>query len=234
MLPAQRRGGARRQRPQVQRCSTTTLASTLAGCILARVSNLPSPPQKVQEEHQIHDWEEHEVQDEHEVQEEEDLGPPEEESVEKWVQLIGGPFTEEDQLCADVRRLQQRSGCSDVTCDEIVELFRKYLGMDVHFKSYDAKMEEQAGFQMLRLNGCPNCKQHVYLPSDKDKQCPICGHNRYDESGKPLEVLRISFNVFLSWRNVFLSCREFPPNPLLLIVIFLSCREFFISPSRVS
>lgn len=128
-----------------------------------------------------------------------DNQPQKEEEDEKanWVKIVGGPFTEEDNFCADLRRLQQRSGCSDAACDDIVRTFQKYLGIDApkNFRSYDKSMQQAAGAKMLRLNGCPSCKRHVYLPTDKEQCCPrikangsVCGHPRYDDEGKPLEV----------------------------------------------
>lgn len=118
--------------------------------------------------------------------------------------IIGGVFTKEDQLCADLRRLQQRCGCTDATCDDILNTFKKYLGINAptNFRKYDSKMREAAGAEMLRLNGCPHCKRHVYLPTDKAQTCPhvkkngtVCGHPRYDEAGKPLEVCMLPFTV---------------------------------------
>ena len=78
-------------------------------------------------------------------------------------------------------------------------MFKKYLGINVstpaNFRKYDSKMRKEAGAELLRLNGCPHCKTHVYLPSDKSTCCPhvkddgsVCGHPRFDEAGKPLEV----------------------------------------------
>lgn len=122
------------------------------------------------------------------IDEDEDLEEREEEV--KWVEITGGPFKKSDKICADLRRLQQRSGCSDVACEDILSTFRKYLGIDAptNFRQYDKDMRKHSGAEMLRLNGCSNCKRHVYLPSDKDKVCPRCGHSRYDAKGVPLEV----------------------------------------------
>ena len=107
----------------------------------------------------------------------------------KWVQIASGPFTEADNFCADLRLLQQRSGCTDKTCEDIAQTFSKYFGgcAQLNFKSYDKKMQKVAGAKMLRLNGCPDCKQHVFLPSDKSISCPICGSDRFKADGKPKE-----------------------------------------------
>ena len=116
---------------------------------------------------------------------------------ERWVRIVGGDFTVEDNFCADLRRLQQRNGCSDSTCEDILGTFKKYLNIvpPKSIKSYDKKLHAAAGATMLRLNGCVKCKRHVYLPTDKATCCPhvdatntVCGHPRYGDDGKPLEV----------------------------------------------
>ena len=108
----------------------------------------------------------------------------------QWTQLVGGPFTKEDELCVDLRRLQQRCRCSDATCADILSTFSKYLHLnqDLNFRDADQRLHELSGATVLRLNGCPQCQRHVYLPTDKEKNCPICGHDRYGADGKPLEV----------------------------------------------
>ena len=117
----------------------------------------------------------------------------EEEHEPKWQQIVGGPFTKQDELCVDIRRLQQRSGASDATCDDILRTFSKYLGIEApnNFRDYDKKMQEAAGATVLRLDGCVKCNRHVYHPDDRSKHCPKCGHRRYGDSGKPLEVMSL-------------------------------------------
>ena len=72
----------------------------------------------------------------------------------------------------------------------------KYLHFSVpDFRKNEKKMQKEAGAVFLRLNGCPGCNDHVYLPTDPETHCPhvkhdgtVCGHPRCDENGKPLEV----------------------------------------------
>lgn len=109
-----------------------------------------------------------------------------------------------ESFCKDVRSFQQRSKCSDATCADIVRTIGKYLNFqvpDVH--EYDKKLQEEAGTSFLRLNGCPSCHKHVYMPTDRATHCPtiksdgtVCGHPRYDDAGKPFEVF------------VFFSCLQ--------------------------
>ena len=116
----------------------------------------------------------------------------------KWVPLIHDElFSKEDQFFVDVRRLQQRTSCTDATCQDIIQTFSNYLGINLpsDFKSADKKMHQKAGARVLRLNGCVGCHRKVYMPDDRAKVCPlrkedgtICGHPRYDGKGKPYEV----------------------------------------------
>ena len=106
-----------------------------------------------------------------------------------WIPIVGGPFTKADRICADLRRLQSRSGCSNATVENFLEIFSKYLGITTPapLKKYDKAIQKAAGAQVLRLNGCENCHRHVYLPSDPAKFCPHCGGDRFRECGKPFE-----------------------------------------------
>ena len=89
-----------------------------------------------------------------------------------------------------MRLLQKRCGCSDKTCDDVVRTFSKYLGgVGFNFRAYDQKMQQVAGAKMLRLNGCPCCKKHVYVPWSKRKSRPRCGTARFDTDGKPKELV---------------------------------------------
>ena len=103
---------------------------------------------------------------------------------------MGDGFTEEDQFCIDIRRMQSRTGCSDATCKDVLDTFRRYLRVDVpnDFRRADKKMQAAAGTQVLRLNGCVDCNKHVFMPEDKAKSCPLCDHARYDSKGQPHEV----------------------------------------------
>merc|ERR1712224_453454 len=58
----------------------------------------------------------------------------------------------------------------------------------------DKKMAQAAGCSFLRLNGCPECRHHVYGQGDERTHCPhvnekheVCGKPRYDERGVPFE-----------------------------------------------
>lgn len=107
------------------------------------------------------------------------------------------------QFCADLRRLQQRSKCTEAICADIVATFGKYLNISPqNFRAQDKKMQQAAGVKFLRLNGCVGCHKFVYLPSDPRRQCPyinkngsVCGCDRLNVDNKPREV----FAVCNSW-----------------------------------
>lgn len=111
-----------------------------------------------------------------------------------WAPLIDGPFTKKDQICVDLRRLQQRCRTTDKTCAEILKTFGKYLGIAAPnnfkcgIKKCDEKIQEAAGAKALRLDGCINCNRTVFLPEDPRKECTLCGQSRYNFKGKPNEV----------------------------------------------
>ena len=41
----------------------------------------------------------------------------------------------------------------------------------------------------MKLNGCTGCHKHVYTQDDKATLCPHCAHPRYNEAGKPNELV---------------------------------------------
>merc|ERR1712224_24043 len=58
----------------------------------------------------------------------------------------------------------------------------------------DKKMAQAAGCSFLRLNGCPECRHHVYGQGDERTHCPhvnekheVCGKPRHGERGVPFE-----------------------------------------------
>lgn len=103
---------------------------------------------------------------------------------------------ERRRFCADLRRLQQRNKCSNATCEDICSTFAKYISVDLHdFKSFDKEMKREAGVSFLRLNGCPWCDKHIYLPDDRRKFCPSCNKSRFDEKGVAHETF-----LYFPWK----------------------------------
>ena len=129
-----------------------------------------------------------------EQDEEEDEG---EEEKPVWIPFVAGPFTKEDAICVDLRRLQHRSKCSDSTCADALKTFAKYLGFaPTNIKQCDRKLKKAAGAKMIRLDGCVGCNKYVYRPGEeKLSYCPrvksdgtLCLHPRFDQHGQPHEV----------------------------------------------
>ena len=113
----------------------------------------------------------------------------------EWFPLDQGPFTKADQVFVDLRRLQQKAGCSDATCAKILQMFAKYLHIDAstNLQKSDKKLKKVAGAEMLRLQGCIGCHDHVFHPTDKATDCPKCNHPRLDTKGKAFEVSHVGF-----------------------------------------
>ena len=126
----------------------------------------------------------------------------------KWVQIVGGGFTKEDQFCVDIRRLQQRTGCTDATCDDIIRTFSNYLGAKIpsNFKAADQKIQLKAGAICLRLHGCVGCNKHVFFLKDLEEECPLCGHQRYNVKRKPNEVCMITHCMRIILLTYYMMC----------------------------
>ena len=155
-------------------------------------------------------------------------------------------------LCADIRRLQQRSGCSDVVCMEILQLFKDYADTTVHgkstpdtaFKHCDKKIQSAAGVQVMKLNGCTGCHKHVYTQDDKATLCPHCAHPRYNEAGKPNELvfyfpIKPKLQALMrldAFKKMLEHENERPCNPNLMSDIYDSpaWREFMVPPAASS
>ena len=110
-----------------------------------------------------------------------------------------------DLFFHEVRMLQRKTRCSDFVCNEFVRTYRKFAppaAAKTSLHEFDTKAKRAAGCNYIVLHGCPGCNRHVYLPTDKQKRCPfikkdgtVCGHPRFDEKGKALEVIF----CFTSW-----------------------------------
>lgn len=104
-----------------------------------------------------------------------------------------------DEFLKDLRKLQTKTKCTDKTCLNFIRLFGKYVGEDqvptarTGFQTCDRKLKEAAGVNVLELNGCTKCNNHVFLPTSKRTHCPKCGDARYDTNGKAKEVCLILF-----------------------------------------
>ena len=104
---------------------------------------------------------------------------------------------DEEKFYKDLRRLQQRTLCTEKTVLDFISTFEKYSNCPVNssLRACDKKMQvkfeffvsliqfhtshllyilsqAKAGVMFLALNGCTGCNKFVYLPSDKRKNCP--------------------------------------------------------------
>ena len=117
---------------------------------------------------------------------------------------------------AEVRQLQRKRKCSDKLCEEFVAAFEKHSDTKKHLclRTFDVQAKKKAGAKLFILHGCTNCQRHVYAPWDKNTTCPhrkkdgtICGHGRYQENGKPLEVClcKYCFRICIIAHAIYLN-----------------------------
>lgn len=134
--------------------------------------------------------------------------------------------TNHEEFLKDLRKLQARTKCTNITCVNFIQLFTKYVGEakgQKGFRACDKKLKEAAGVDVIELHGCKKCNRHVFLPNSARTSCPHCGGVRYDAKGKPQEVCLI-LNLYLNICLLFICA-----NLYLNIIMFTVCREFFTS-----
>ena len=110
----------------------------------------------------------------------------------EWMEVIK-QVSRKKMLYMQLRRVQRKTGCSTATLDLAMGVMRQYVGFDLpnSVREADKYMREMSGAEVLVLHGCTNrrCSGHVFAPDDCALECPLCGAARYDEKGKPLEVV---------------------------------------------
>ena len=98
----------------------------------------------------------------------------------------------QEELLREIRKVQQRTKCTNTTCLDFIALFSKYFGegkLPTTFDACDKELKKAAGVDVFTLNGCIGCHRHVYGPEDARDHCPRCGYERYNaNTGKPHEV----------------------------------------------
>ena len=106
-------------------------------------------------------------------------------------------FTSEDCLFADLRDVQRRTNCSDVTINQFLRVFSKYSLKKIQsdLKSFDRKAKDLAGCNYEVLHGCTKCP-YIFEAKSKELFCPainregnVCGQSRYTSKGEPNEVI---------------------------------------------
>ena len=94
-----------------------------------------------------------------------------------------------------LRDVQHKTGCTtrtlSTTLQELRPFFKEEYLQDLpqdDFRSIDRVINHKYAAISLKLNGCVDCHQHVFLPSDKTTRCPRCRFPRYNVKGQPNEV----------------------------------------------
>ena len=129
--------------------------------------------------------------------------------------------------------LQRKTRCSDFVCNEFVRTYRKFAppaAVKKNLHEFDTKAKRAAECNYIVLHGCPRCNRHVYLPTDKQKRCPfikkdgtVCGHPRFDEKGKALEVI-----FCFTTRAVVICFAVVCAYILFVVCIYLFCLFYIL------
>ena len=121
-----------------------------------------------------------------------------------------------EQVRAQLRIVQNKTGCATSVLNLVLEKLKPYLkGVEKHsvvkMRRVRARQKNEIKQQ---LHGCVGCHGHVFGPSCRVKQCPQCGHPRYDRRGNPHEV--ISYCCALGFVFKLVVCMHF----------YVACVEF--------
>ena len=94
-----------------------------------------------------------------------------------------------------LRNVQRKTGCTTrtlaITLQELKSFLKEEYQQDLphnSFRSIDNAINKKYQAIVLQLHGCVGCNNHVFIPSDKAKRCPLCGFPRYNVKGQPNEV----------------------------------------------
>ena len=109
----------------------------------------------------------------------------------------GGQVTKNIPCTADkirlrLRRAQRKTKCTTKTLltvlKELLPFFEGVDDMPISFKGIDRKFKKQCQVTCLKLNGCVGCNKYVFLPQEKNLQCPRCQFPRFKVTGDANEV----------------------------------------------
>ena len=105
-----------------------------------------------------------------------------------------------EEIREQLRIVQNKTGCATSLLNLVLEKLGPYLkGVDASVKIQMCRVRaRQLTAIKKQLHGCVGCNDHVFAPSCAAKQCPKCGHPRYDEKGNAHEVVASAF-CFISF-----------------------------------
>ena len=73
-----------------------------------------------------------------------------------------------------------------------MKTLNKHLKVEIpekfNIQNADDPICQRGGANVLELNGCVKCHDHVYLPSSHDMTCPKCHHPRFNSKFRANEV----------------------------------------------
>lgn len=104
--------------------------------------------------------------------------------------------TLQQQFFRTLRTVQRETRCTTKTLMTFIKEIRPFLKFECappsSFRGIDTDLRRHGHAISLELHGCVQCNNHVFLPSDKAKRCPLCRFPRFSASGKANEVSTIN------------------------------------------
>ena len=95
------------------------------------------------------------------------------------------------QVLKQMSLVKNITGCATSTLDQVLKHLQPFLkGCEEvkNFKMPRVREYKRSPFK-LRLTGCVGCDDHVFGPRSVEQVCPRCAHPRYNDKGKPHEVV---------------------------------------------
>jgi len=97
-----------------------------------------------------------------------------------------------EEISISLRNVQRATGCATTTLNKIMKTLDTHLKVEIgqkfNIKNADTPMCQRGGANVLELNGCVHCHDHVFLPSSQNMLCPKCQHPRFNSKFRANEV----------------------------------------------
>ena len=96
-----------------------------------------------------------------------------------------------DRIRKALRQVQNMSGCTTKTLNLVLKHLHPFLkgcgGKNAKEMHMGNGLKRQSSLKR-QLHGCV-CNEHVFGPKCTATHCPKCAHPRYNNKGKPFEVV---------------------------------------------
>ena len=98
-----------------------------------------------------------------------------------------------NEIRYQLRIVQNISGCSTATLNLVLQKLQPFLKGCSHIKNLKmtrVRTRKESPYKKS-LHGCIGCHAFVFGPQCRDRVCPGCGQQRYDDNGKANEVFLV-------------------------------------------